>query len=126
MPHAETHTIILPHALAYNAGNIPEVMKKLAKVLPDSDGDAVKGLNMLLQRLQVKRELKEFGFREEDLDRVTEIAVEKPYWNPRPLEMKVRELFRRAWAGRRQGWMIYKCLICKSGYFLYLDSAKSA
>ncbi|KAH8712041.1 hypothetical protein GQ44DRAFT_625996, partial [Phaeosphaeriaceae sp. PMI808] len=42
MPHAETHTIILPHALAYNAPNIPEVMEKLAAALPDSDGDAVK------------------------------------------------------------------------------------
>ena len=100
MPHAETHTIILPHALAYNAPSIPEVMKKLAKVLPDSDGDAVRGLNMLLRRLQVKRALKEFGIKEEDLDRAAEIAVEKPYWNPRPVEKeKVRELFRRAWDG---------------------------
>jgi alcohol dehydrogenase class IV len=65
MPHAETHTIILPHALAYNAPNIPEVMKKLAEVLPGSDGDAIKGLNLLLDRLGVKKGLKDFGFKEE-------------------------------------------------------------
>lgn len=100
MPHAETHTIILPHALAYNAPNIPEVMERLAAVLPGSEGDAVKGLNVLLQRLQVKRALKDFGMREEDLDKAAAIAVETPYWNPRAVETaKVRELLRRAWAG---------------------------
>ncbi|KFZ18326.1 hypothetical protein V501_01280 [Pseudogymnoascus sp. VKM F-4519 (FW-2642)] len=100
MPHAETHTIILPHALAYNAPNIPETMKKLAEVLPGSEGDAVKGLNLLLEKLQVKRALSDFGLKEEDLDRAAEIALEKSYWNPRSVEKeKVRELFRRAWAG---------------------------
>lgn len=100
MPHAETHTIILPHALAYNAPNIPETMKKLADVLPGSEGDAVKGMNLLLEKLQVKRALSDFGLKEKDLDRAAEIALEKSYWNPRPVEKeKVRELFRRAWAG---------------------------
>lgn len=100
MPHAITHTIILPHALAYNAPNIPEVMKKLARVLPDSEGDAVKGMNVLLQRLQVKRALVDYGMKEKDLDRAAEIAVNTPYWNPRPVEKeKVRELLRRALVG---------------------------
>ncbi|KAG0645624.1 Maleylacetate reductase [Hyphodiscus hymeniophilus] len=100
MPHAETHTIILPHALAYNAPNIPEVMKKLADVLPGSDGDAIKGLNLLLARLKVKRGLKDFGFKEEDVDKAAEIAVSNPYWNPRPVEKgPITELLRRAWAG---------------------------
>ena len=100
MPHAETHTIILPHALAYNAPNIPEVMKKIAEVLPGSDGDAIKGLNLLLGRLKVKRGLKDFGFKEEDVDKAAEIAVSNPYWNPRPVEKApIRELLRRAWAG---------------------------
>jgi alcohol dehydrogenase class IV len=100
LPHAETHTILLPHALSYNAPAIPEAMKLLAEALPGSDGDAVKGLNVLLQKLEVKRALSEFGFREADLDRAGEVAVSKPYANPRQVEQgKVRELFRRAWAG---------------------------
>jgi alcohol dehydrogenase class IV len=100
MPHAETHTIILPHALAYNAPAIPEVMKKLADVLPGSDGDAIKGLNVLLERLKVKRGLKDFGFKEEDIDKAADIAVGNPYWNPRAIEKgPIRELIRRAWAG---------------------------
>ena len=100
MPHAETHTIILPHALAYNAPVIPEVMKKLALALPGSDGNAIKGLNVLLERLKVKRGLKDFGLKEEDVDKAADIAVGNPYWNPRTIERgPIRELLRRAWAG---------------------------
>ena len=100
MPHAETHTIILPHALAYNAPAIPEVMKKLALALPGSDGNAIKGLNVLLERLKVKRGLKDFGLKEEDVDKAADIAVGNPYWNPRTIERgPIRELLRRAWAG---------------------------
>ncbi|KAH9211225.1 hypothetical protein DL95DRAFT_342114 [Leptodontidium sp. 2 PMI_412] len=100
MPHAETHTIVLPHALAYNAPKIPEVMKKLAEVLPESEGDAIRGLNVLLGKLGVKRGLREFGFKEEDVDRAADIAVGNPYWNPRPVEREaIRELIRRAVIG---------------------------
>lgn len=100
LPHAETHTIVLPHALAYNAPEIQGVMNQLAGALPDSDGDAIKGLNALLDSLQVKRGLKEFGMNEEDVDKAADIAVSNPYWNPRKVEREgIRELIRRAWAG---------------------------
>ena len=100
LPHAETHTIVLPHALSYNAPAIPDAMSRLATVLPGSNGDATKGLNVLLESLEVKRGLKEFGMKEEDIDRAAEIAVSNPYWNPRPVEEgPIRELIRRAWAG---------------------------
>jgi alcohol dehydrogenase class IV len=100
MPHAETHTVILPHALAYNAPKIPEVMKQLAVVLPESNGDAVYGLNVLLTRLKVKRGLKDFGFKEDDVDKAAKMAVANAYWNPRAVEEDlVRELIRRAVMG---------------------------
>jgi alcohol dehydrogenase class IV len=100
LPHAETHTIILPHALAYNAPNISDEMRKLAKVLPDSDGDAIRGLNILLTKLNVKRGLVDFGFRDTDIDRAADIAVSNPYYNPRKVEQQaLRELIRRAYAG---------------------------
>ena len=41
MPHAETHTIVLAHALSYNAPKVPDAMAQLAQALPDSDGDAI-------------------------------------------------------------------------------------
>ncbi|KIM74772.1 hypothetical protein PILCRDRAFT_827833 [Piloderma croceum F 1598] len=100
LPHAETHTIILPHALSYNAPEIPTVMAKLALVLPDCEGDAIRGLNILLALLKVKRGLKELGMKEEDIDKAADLAVASPYWNPRKVERdSIRELIRRAWAG---------------------------
>ena len=100
LPHAETHTIVLPHAIAYNAPKIPDVTEKLAAVLPESNGDAIKGLNVLLTKLKVKRGLKEFGMKEEDVEKAAEIAVGNPYWNPREIEKEpLRETIRRCWAG---------------------------
>ncbi|KNG88121.1 maleylacetate reductase [Aspergillus nomiae NRRL 13137] len=100
LPHAETHTAVLPHAISYNAPKIPEAMKKLAEALPGSNGDAVQGLNILLSKLQVKRGLKDFGMKEEDIDKAADIAVSNPYWNPREIERApIRELIRRVWAG---------------------------
>jgi alcohol dehydrogenase class IV len=100
LPHAETHTIVLPHALSYNAPAIPEQMAKLATVLPGSKGDALNGLELLLEKLRVPRALKELGMRESDIDKAVEIATGNQYPNPRPLESEwIRELIRRAWAG---------------------------
>jgi alcohol dehydrogenase class IV len=100
LPHAETHTIVLPHALSYNAPAISDAMAKLATALPDSHGDATKGLNALLDKLNVKRALKDFGMKEEDIDKAAEIAVSNQYPNPRPLDKeKIREVIRRCWAG---------------------------
>ena len=100
LPHAETHTIVLPHALAYNAPNVPEVMERLAEVLPESRGDAIHGLNVLLEKLKVKRALREYGMQEGDVGRAAELACQTQYPNPRELdEGKLREVIRRCWAG---------------------------
>ncbi|KAH7329727.1 hypothetical protein B0I35DRAFT_345999 [Stachybotrys elegans] len=100
LPHAETHTIVLPHALAYNAPSVPQAMAALATALPESDGDAIQGLNRLLQKLEVVRDLQSFGMKEENVAQATEIAVSNPYWNPRAIEpSSIQELIRRAWAG---------------------------
>jgi alcohol dehydrogenase class IV len=100
LPHAETHTAVLPHAISYNATHTPEAMKLLADSLPESNGDAIHGLNVLLSKLKVKKGLKEFGLKEDDIDKAANIAVSNPYWNPRPIERSpIRELLRRVWAG---------------------------
>lgn len=101
LPHAETHSIVLPHTLSYNAPAIPDVVSKLATVLPGSDnGDAVRGLNTLLEELQVMRALKDVGMKEEDIDKAADIALRDQYPNPRRVEREpIRELIRRCWAG---------------------------
>jgi alcohol dehydrogenase class IV len=103
LPHAETHTIVLPHSLSFNAPAIPGIMKELAAALPGSDGDAIRGLNLLLDKLGVKRDLKEYGMREEDIEKAAALAVKNPYYNVRKVsedeEGVLRELIRRCWAG---------------------------
>lgn len=102
MPHAETHTIVLPHALSYNAPSIPKEMEKLAEVLPESNGDAIQGLNILMTKLGVKRGLVDFEFKTEDIDKAAKLAVANPYWNPRSIEeAPIRELIRRAVMGEQ-------------------------
>ena len=102
MPHAETHTIVLPHALAYSASKIRRVMENLANVLPESNGDAIHGLNVLTGRLKWRRSLKDFGFKEEDINKAADIAVGQPYYNPQEVKRElVRELIRRAYAGEK-------------------------
>jgi alcohol dehydrogenase class IV len=100
LPHSETHTILLPHSLAYNAPAIPRQMELLAPLFPGSDGDAVKGLNLLLDQLGAPRALKDFGLKESDLDDATQKALSARYPNPRELQAEgIRELLGRAWAG---------------------------
>jgi maleylacetate reductase len=33
LPHAETHTVLLPHAIAYNAAAAPEAVARMARAL---------------------------------------------------------------------------------------------
>ena len=73
-------------------------MKKIARALDHSD--AVEGLNVLLEKLKVKRGLKELGMPEDGIDKAADLALKNKYWNPRELEREsIREVIRRAWAG---------------------------
>ncbi|KAH7000794.1 hypothetical protein EDB80DRAFT_812186 [Ilyonectria destructans] len=100
LPHAETHVVMLPHAVSYNQSHVPEAMEKLASVLPESNGDAVLGLNALYQRLGIDFGLKDLGMPEHGVEEAAEIAVSNPYKNPRALEQQaIQEIIHRAWAG---------------------------
>jgi alcohol dehydrogenase class IV len=100
LKHAETHTIVLPHALSYNAPAIPELMTKLATLFPDSQGDALRGLDSLLGKPNAPRALRDLGMEENDIDKATDIVMSNDYPNPRSLEREpIRELIRRAWSG---------------------------
>jgi maleylacetate reductase len=98
LPHAETHTVVLPHATAYNAPAAPDAMAKVARALGAKD--AAQGLFDLAGRLGTKRALRDFGMPEDGVDRAADLAVENPYWNPRPISRDaIRHLIARAWAG---------------------------
>lgn len=98
LPHAELHTVMLPHALGYNARHAPEAMRRIARALGAQD--AVAGLQALVETLRAPRSLREIGMTQTGLDRVADLAVSQPYPNPRPLERgAIRALLQRAFDG---------------------------
>jgi alcohol dehydrogenase class IV len=77
LPHAETHTIVLPHATAYNRAAAPEAMKRIARALGATDAA-------------------------DGLDKAADLALQNRYSNPQPLEHgAIRALLQRAWEGAR-------------------------
>lgn len=100
LPHAETHTVVLPHALAYNAPAVPEAMAVLGRALDVPASDVPQALQQTATALGAPSGLRELGMKESDVDRATQIALANAYWNPRPLEEgALRALLQRAWAG---------------------------
>ena len=100
MPHAETNTIVLPHTVAYNSPATVDAMARLADDLPESNGDAVNGLNVLLEKLRTKRTLRDIGMPKDGTGKTADLAMMSLYANPRQLEKdKIMELIRRAWNG---------------------------
>ena len=100
LPHAETHTVVLPHAAAYNAPAAPEAMARAARAL--GVRDAPQGLYDLAESLGAPIALKDIGMPEAGLDRAADLATANPYWNPRPIERAaIRAVLDDAFHGRR-------------------------
>ena len=69
LPHAETHTIVLPHVVAYFAPAIPAAAAAVDAALGGGGDDAAAGgLYDLARRLGAPAGLREIGMRESDLE----------------------------------------------------------
>ncbi|MDP3605054.1 MAG: maleylacetate reductase [Polaromonas sp.] len=102
LPHAETHTIVLPHVLAYNAAAAPRAMAAIAAAL--HAGSAAQAVFDLAKQLGAPVALRNIGMQQADLDRVCDIAMQNQYPNPRPLERDaIRQLLQQAFDGERPG-----------------------
>ena len=100
LPHAETHSIVLPHAVRYNHDSAREAMVRVRRALDAPD--AATGIYDLEKKLGLPMRLVDIGMKEADLERAARIAVEAPYPNPRKVEYEpVLRLLRDAHAGRR-------------------------
>ena len=98
-PHAETHTVLLPHSVAYNGGARPEATQRIAAAL--GVGDAATGLFELAGNLGAPTALKDIGVQETDLDEAAALTVEKPINNPEPVTgERVRALLENAFHGK--------------------------
>ncbi len=99
LPHAETHSIVLPHALRYNAQAAPEAMARMARALGVKD--APSGVHDLEKKLGLKMRLADLGLQEADLEKAAKLATDAPYPNPAPLTYDgVLALLRNAFAGQ--------------------------
>ncbi|MBC7380990.1 MAG: maleylacetate reductase, partial [Burkholderiaceae bacterium] len=74
LPHAETHTIVLPHALAYNAAAAPGAMRRIARAL--GAASAPQAVYDLARKNGAAVALEDIGMKEADLDKACDIAMQ--------------------------------------------------
>jgi maleylacetate reductase len=102
-PHAETHSVMLPHTIGFNAAAVPELMTSISVVF--GGGTPGQALYDFAKSIGSPMALKDFGLRETDLDRAAEIATRNPYSNPRPIDRtSIRALLQDAWSGTRPSY----------------------
>ncbi len=98
LSHADVHSVILPHALAYNEAVAPEAMDKIARALGTKS--AHRGMYDLALSNGAPTALRDIGMRESDLPLACELVMSNQYPNPRRLEMKaIGYLLRNAFEG---------------------------
>jgi maleylacetate reductase len=99
LPHAETHAVLLPHTVGFNAVAVPDLLRPVESIFGSPPGGA---LYDFAASLGAPTALRDLGLKETDLDRAAAIAVSKPYPNPRPFDAAaIRALLGAAWAGDR-------------------------
>jgi maleylacetate reductase len=98
LPHAETHTIMLPYVMEYNISSAPDAAAALGRAL--GSDDPVARIVELRRGWDVPSSLQDLGVERDDLERVVQAAIANPYANPREVTAEgLRELLKRAWAG---------------------------
>lgn len=99
LPHAQTHAIVLPHVLAFNAAHAPAAARRIADAL--STDDPVAALRSLAAAAAVPQGLRDLGMPHDRIDEIAELVAEiAPADNPRPpTSAAVRALIDAAWTG---------------------------
>lgn len=98
LPHAQTHAVVLPYAVAYNQPYAAAALARVAAAL--GCAEAARGIWDLGRRLGVPASLAELGFPADQLDEVAEQVVAGAPANPRPVERDgIRALLAAAYRG---------------------------
>lgn len=99
LPHAQTHAVILPHVLAFNAPAAKDAASRIATAL-DAD-DALEGLSKLTKRLEAPTALKDLGLDRDDIAETVQLILPLiPASNPRQVtEQSLTALLTAAQAG---------------------------
>lgn len=99
LPHGETHSVILPYAIAYNEVAAAKCLAPLSSIFPNSSIAA--GLQQLARRIGAPRSLKELGFDEAAIESASQAATRNAYGNPRALQQgSIAGLLEDAYYGR--------------------------
>lgn len=101
LPHAATHAVVLPHAVAFLAPAVPEADARIAAALGAPAGmGAAEALLRLANTLNAPTSLRELGLREEQLDEAARLVAERAPAAPRPLSpAQARVLVEALWRG---------------------------
>jgi alcohol dehydrogenase class IV len=99
LPHAQTHAVVLPHVLAYNAPYADEARRLIAAAFDTPD--AVEGLRLLREELDAPRALRDLGMPEDGISAAADaVLAAVPPGNPRPVNREnITELLHAAWEG---------------------------
>lgn len=101
LPHAQTHTVVLPHVLAFNLAQAPRAAAALSRALGDAPDPAVT-LWQLAGDLGTPRSLADLGMTQGDIERIADEATSRSYGNPRPVTHEdVTGILTAAWSGDR-------------------------
>ena len=103
LPHAETHTVVLPYVVALNAPFVPEFDRRMADALGATS--ALEGIQALRDETAAPRSLRDLGLLEADVPRAVQPILEAaPPSNPAPATAdSVEALLRAAWEGKEPG-----------------------
>ena len=84
VPHAQTHAVVLPHVLAFNAPHAPVVERRIARAFEAVT--ATEGLRSLRESLDAPRALKDYGMPEDGIAKAVDpILAVIPANNPTPV-----------------------------------------
>ncbi|MEU7815317.1 maleylacetate reductase [Pseudonocardia sp. NPDC049154] len=98
LPHAETHTVVLPHVAAFNLEAAPRAAAALRRAL--GADDPARALYELNRMLELPSSLAELGVARADLSAAADAVLARPYINPRQADRDaVLGLLQNAWAG---------------------------
>ena len=102
LPHAGTHSAVLPFVTAYNAPAAPAAMVRAARALGAQD--PARALWKLAERIGAPTSLAQVGLDSGRIPEAARLVVETSPVNPRPVDRAaVDELLRAAYAGRLPG-----------------------
>ncbi|MFJ9011397.1 maleylacetate reductase [Streptomyces canus] len=99
LPHAQTHAVVLPYVLAFNAPHAPEAQSRIAQAFGSRKAGA--GLAALREVLDAPRALRDYGMPEDGIAKALGPIIKAiPDNNPAPVtDANLTALLQAAWAG---------------------------